>query len=69
MANTSIKAAFERMWAHIVLALSNKVDLTSEETISGVKTFSNGMIVGEIELMHDNAENALVISFPDDTTA
>lgn len=26
MANTSIRAAFERMWQHITLALSNKAD-------------------------------------------
>lgn len=26
MANASIKAAFERMWQHIIIALNNKAD-------------------------------------------
>lgn len=32
MANTSIFAAFERMWHHICMALSNKIDRTEVYT-------------------------------------
>lgn len=63
MANTSIKNAFERMWYHIVAALGNKVDLTTEETISGVKTFSNGMNIGDAQLKYNSTDKAIEISF------
>lgn len=35
MANTSILAAFERMWQHVTNRLSGKADLTTVETLIG----------------------------------
>lgn len=37
MANASILAAFERMWQHIISALSNKADKTEVPTIQIVR--------------------------------
>ena len=37
MANTSIYAAFERMWQHIVSALGNKADKSEVPTIQIIR--------------------------------
>lgn len=75
MANTSIRAAFERMWQHITLALSGKsdvdhthsdyVDLTSDQTATGVKTFTNGIEIGDegVQLTYDAEEGAMRFTF------
>lgn len=62
MANQSIKAAFERFWAHVVIALSDKVDLTSTQTVDGVKTFSNGIKIGDATVSYNSEDKALVIN-------
>ena len=65
MTNNSIRAAFERMWQHIVLALADKLDLTSDQTATGVKTFTNGIILGEngVKLIYDDTEGAMRFTF------
>lgn len=45
MANTSILAAFERMWQHIVVALGSKADAShthSFDEMGGVTPITNG---------------------------
>jgi hypothetical protein len=46
MANTSIKAAFERMWQHVVTALNNKADAaaTTEALAKKITTPSTAAI-------------------------
>lgn len=44
-------------------SISSKMDLTSAQTASGVKTFSNGINVGSANLKYDADAGALVISF------
>lgn len=46
-------------------AISNlgAMDLTSAQTASGVKTFSNGINIGSANLTYDSASGALVVSF------
>lgn len=40
------------------------VDLTSAQTITGVKTFSNGITIGNATITHDTTNNRLVINIP-----
>ena len=42
----------------------NYVDLTSAQTVSGVKTFSNGLKIGNATITHDITNNRLVITIP-----
>ena len=42
---------------------SDYVDLDSDQTVAGVKTFSNGIKLGNATLNYSEDENALVISF------
>ena len=69
MANISILNAFNRFWQHVVALVGKKadkdevVDLTSEQTITGAKTFSNGVNVGDASITYDKTNKRLVISF------
>ena len=49
--------------------LDDKVNLTSEQNISGIKTFENGMFIGGIQLIHDTEEGALRIVFSDNNSS
>lgn len=40
------------------------VDLTSAQTITGVKTFSNGITIGNAAITHDATNSRLVINIP-----
>ena len=42
---------------------STYMDLTSAQTASGVKTFTNGIKIGNAKLTYDTTKGALVISF------
>lgn len=44
-------------------SISSKMDLTSAQTASGVKTFSNGINIGSANLKYDSSAGALTISF------
>lgn len=44
------------------------VDLTSDQTVSGVKTFSNGINIGDAVIAYDATAGALKITFPETTT-
>ena len=39
------------------------VDLTSAQTITGTKTFPNGIIIGNAQLTYDSINERLIISF------
>ena len=39
------------------------MDLTSDQTASGVKTFTDGIKIGNASLTYDSANNRIVISF------
>ena len=41
------------------------VDLTSDQTVTGVKTFSNGIIIGDngVHLTYDSTEGAMRFTF------
>ena len=72
MANQSIYNAFERMWSHVVALVGNQsdnmVDLTSEQTVNGVKTFTNGINLGEFaSLSYDSTVGAVVITFAEES--
>lgn len=43
MANTSILAAFERMWYHIVALVGNKADVEHTHKISGVENLQDSL--------------------------
>lgn len=69
MTNASILAAFERMWQHVIAKVDEKanvndvVDLTSSQTISGVKTFDDGIKLGGATMSYDTTEKAIVFNF------
>lgn len=42
----------------------NYVDFASAQTVSGVKTFSNGLKIGNVTITHDTTNNRLVINIP-----
>ena len=44
-------------------ALDDKVDLESDQNISGVKTFDNGLTIGNVNLTYDAEEKAFKILF------
>ncbi len=70
MANTSILNAFDRFWQHVVALVGNKadkdevVDLTSDQLVSGVKTFENGIKIGD-GLLYKTTDG-FVISFEEE---
>lgn len=43
--------------------LSSYMDLTSDQTSTGIKAFSNGVNIGNASLTYDSTKSALVISF------
>lgn len=48
------------------ITVDSVVDLTSNQTITGKKTFSNGITIGDnVQLSYDSTEDALKISFLD----
>lgn len=49
-----------------VIANIGAVDLTSAQTISGLKTFSNGLKVGEAQFIFDSSTQSLVLSFTEE---
>ena len=53
--------------AEIDRKLSTSVDSVSDQTITGVKTFENGITMGtpqeNVQFIYDNTEGALRISF------
>ena len=44
---------------------SEVVDIASEQTVSGVKTFSNGIKIGNATMSYDSENNRIVIAFPE----
>lgn len=48
------------------ITVDSVVDLSSNQTITGKKTFSNGITIGDnVQLSYDSTEDALKISFLD----
>lgn len=41
-------------------SLSNKVSTSGNETISGVKTFTDGIVIGNIKISYDSTTNTLI---------
>jgi len=58
MANTSIQAAFERFWAHVVNALSGKSDIS--HTHSNATVSDAGFLSAEDKLQLDNGGSPIV---------
>lgn len=50
--------------------LVNVVDLVSDQTANGVKTFANGIVIGDegVELTYDASEGAFKIAFLTEST-
>ena len=57
MANTSIKAAFERMWQHIVLALGGKADKSDLDSLHNL--VGNTPVSTQINTATDNLSEEL----------
>lgn len=49
--------------SNVQTQLNNKMDLTSAQTASGVKTFTNGINIGDANITFDSTAGALKISF------
>lgn len=51
--------------SNIQTQLDDKMDLTSDQTVTGVKTFTNGIEIGDegVQLTYDTSEGAFKISF------
>lgn len=49
--------------AEEVISNIGAVDLINSQTISGIKTFSNGLIIGDAMIEYESEEGTLVISF------
>ena len=72
MANTSILAAFERMWQHVVNALGSKADISSvtsvQTTANAAMPKSGGTFTGAVTAANDTAyttykvRNAAIVS-------
>lgn len=64
MANTSILAAFERMWQHVVAALGNKSDITHSH--SNATQAASGFLSAEDKIQLDNGGIPIVAASSSD---